>query len=125
MGFREIQFLNKVGNWYSFFREDLLESLSIICEIIVGCENLLPIWEEPPLILQPSVIEPTPFKLNIGVKREIKMPDGSNVRFSLTKLFTRLQDVMLKYAEDDIKSITILLEVRILLFKKILITVID
>ena len=96
-----------------FFREELLDSLNIVYEILAGCENLLPIWDEPPLILEPSVIEPTPFKLNLGIKGEIKMPDGSNVRLSLTKLISRLQDVMLKSAEDDIKSIVVLSEVLI------------
>ncbi|XP_051160943.1 proteasome activator complex subunit 4-like [Leptopilina boulardi] len=86
-------------------RQILHNKLQTIHEIIKGCEILLPVWNESPLILVSSVNGLTELKTKIGINGEITMPDGSNVRLYFVKLLTRFQKVILKSAEDDTKTI--------------------
>lgn len=78
-------------------RHELLTSLTIISVVIDGAGDLLPLpdnnkndtWNMP---------------ITVGIKGEIKMPDGTNVREYLVKIMSELQSVMLKNSEDDTKS---------------------
>lgn len=92
-------------------REDLQKSLSIINSVIIGCKSILPIWNEEQLILKKSVVESSPMILNLGVDGEITMPDGSNVRKNLVGLMCKVQQVMFDHAEDDTKSLILLIQV--------------
>lgn len=73
---------------------------------------MLPVWNESPLILVKSVNGLANYKAKIGVNGEITMPDGGNVRLFFVKLLTRFQQVILKSAEDDTKTIGTLVWVR-------------
>lgn len=94
-----------IENPKSVERQILHNKLQEIHEIIKGCEILLPVWNESPLILVKSVNGLANYKAKIGVNGEITMPDGGNVRLFFVKLLTRFQQVILKSAEDDTKTI--------------------
>lgn len=91
----------------------MLTSLSIVCGIVQGCESVLPVWEEEPLILIKSSLKTVPFKPTLGPREVISMPDGSNVRRYIATLMNNFQKVILMHVEDDTKSLHVLLEVRI------------
>ncbi|XP_074105098.1 proteasome activator complex subunit 4 [Cotesia typhae] len=92
-------------------RQDLLTSLSIIYVTLDGCGDYLPTPpEEITEEMSMSMFIPT-----VGVKDEIKMPDGSNVRKSIAKIMTELQVTMLKNSEDDTKSLFYLVQIWSLL----------
>ncbi|XP_034942579.1 proteasome activator complex subunit 4-like [Chelonus insularis] len=88
-------------------RQDLLTSLNIIYAVLDGCEDYLPI---PPEELTEEALSRM-FIPNVGVKGEIKMPDGTNVRKYMAKIMTELQATMLKTSEDDTKSLNILVHI--------------
>ncbi|XP_012271997.1 proteasome activator complex subunit 4 isoform X2 [Orussus abietinus] len=94
----------------SLTREELLTSLNIVNSIVEGCESLLPIWSEPPVVME-TVLDQKPFLPTLGIKGEIKMPDGSNVRCYLAKVMCTLQDMMLENSEDDVKSLFVLIRI--------------
>ena len=93
-------------------RDELQTTLRVICKILEGCDLLLPIWTESPILIHPfesCVSSITPI---IGNHSEITMPDGSNVKYFLVQIMEALQTVMLKNVEDDTKSLTILRQVK-------------
>ncbi|XP_076659583.1 proteasome activator complex subunit 4A [Halictus rubicundus] len=98
-------------DWKTLSRDELLTSLNIVCSIVQGCESVLPVWEEEPLDLMKSSLKSVPFKPTLGVREVIEMPDGSNVRRYIAKLMSDLQKVILKHAEDDTKSLQVLIEI--------------
>lgn len=88
----------------SITRSELLTTMTIIQAIIEGVSNYLPISDEDLF----NSDQASSFFPDVGVKGEIKMPDGSNVKSSIFKLMTRLQLKMLENSEDDPKSLTVL-----------------
>lgn len=83
--------------------------MSIIYVTLDGCGDYLPTPpEEITEEMSMSMFIPT-----VGVKDEIKMPDGSNVRKSIAKIMTELQVTMLKNSEDDTKSLFYLVQVSL------------
>ncbi|KAG7204017.1 hypothetical protein KM043_001879 [Ampulex compressa] len=92
-------------------RDELFTSLRIVSATIEGCDALLPLWVEPPLVLVESALDTVVLTLTLGVKGEITMPDGSNVRRYLTMLMSDLQKTMLENAEDDTKSLCVLAQI--------------
>ncbi|XP_012258033.2 proteasome activator complex subunit 4B-like [Athalia rosae] len=95
----------------SFSRDELLTNLNIMNAILVGCETFLPIWSEPHIEPLGSSLGSTSFTPTIGVTGEILMPDGSNVRQYLARMMSHLQAHILSEAEDDIKSLSVVIEI--------------
>lgn len=58
----------------------------------------------------------TPNRITLGVKGEVKMPDGSNIRLVLAQTMNRLQKKILECAEDDTKSLFAVIQVRTMVF---------
>ncbi|XP_031825586.1 proteasome activator complex subunit 4A isoform X2 [Nomia melanderi] len=100
-------------DWNTLSRDELLTSLNIVCGIVQGCESVLPIWEEEPLILIKSSLKSVPFKPTLGAREVITMPDGSNVRRCIATLMNNFQKVILMHVEDDTKSLQVLVEIWI------------
>ncbi|XP_043255483.1 proteasome activator complex subunit 4A-like isoform X1 [Colletes gigas] len=98
-------------DWNTLTREELLTSLNIVNSIIQACESVLPLWEEEPLLPVKSSLKWVPFAPTLGTKEEISMPDGSNVRRSMATLASNVQKVILKNAEDDTKSLFVLIKI--------------
>ncbi|XP_054011040.1 proteasome activator complex subunit 4B-like isoform X2 [Hylaeus anthracinus] len=98
-------------DWNTLTREELLTSLNIINSIVQACESVLPVWQEEPLVTVKSSLKWVSFTPTLGKKEEILMPDGSNVRRSITTLMNNVQKVILKNAEDDTKSLFILIKI--------------
>lgn len=92
-----------------FYRQDLLTSLNIIHSILDGCGDYLP----PPAEEITEEMALSTFIPVVGVKGEVKMPDGSNVRQCMLKIMTDLQAAMLKNSEDDTKSLFYLVQVNL------------
>ena len=64
-----------------------------------GCDEVLPIWNEEPILVEPY---------------EIDMPNGQHVRqLYLITLMTTLEEVMLENDKDDITSLQILCQVHL------------
>ncbi|XP_008550347.1 proteasome activator complex subunit 4 [Microplitis demolitor] len=95
----------------SITRQDLLTSLNIIHSILDGCGDYLP----PPAEEITEEMALSTFIPVVGVKGEVKMPDGSNVRQCMLKIMTDLQAAMLKNSEDDTKSLFYLVQIWSLL----------
>ncbi|XP_015588278.1 proteasome activator complex subunit 4B [Cephus cinctus] len=93
------------ANKISLTREELLSSLNVVNSIIGGCTSVLPMWKEPPIELMKSSLPWTPFLPTTGIKGEVQMPDGSNVRKYMARVMSNLQATMLKKSEDDTKSL--------------------
>ncbi|XP_014204670.1 proteasome activator complex subunit 4B [Copidosoma floridanum] len=107
----------ETGN--SLSRDDLERTLRILSYILKGCNGFLPVWSEPPLQMK-RMRDKKVFEAAVGFKGEIKMPDGSNVRYFLARLISRLQEVMMAKVEDDTKSFFQLIVVwQYVLFGKI------
>ncbi|KZC11232.1 Proteasome activator complex subunit 4 [Dufourea novaeangliae] len=98
-------------DWCSLSRDELLTSLNIVNSIIQACESVLPVWKEEPLVLMKSCLKLMPFMPTLGMHEEILMPDGSNVRRHIVRLMDNLQKVILKHAEDDTKSLFVLIQI--------------
>ena len=77
-----------------------------------GCDEVLPIWNEEPILIEPYKMCSIKFQPDIGNRHKIDMPNGQNLRQYLIKLMTTLQEVMLENVEDDIKSLQILCQVH-------------
>uniref|UniRef100_A0A0C9QKU2 PSME4 protein n=1 Tax=Fopius arisanus TaxID=64838 RepID=A0A0C9QKU2_9HYME len=90
----------ETGN--SITRQELRTSLNIIAGIIEGCIAFLPLPEDDTKCSKHELI-PT-----LGVKGEVTMPDGGNVRQELVRVVCSLQEMMLKSSEDDTKSLKVL-----------------
>ncbi|XP_043684421.1 proteasome activator complex subunit 4B-like isoform X1 [Vespula pensylvanica] len=109
---QEIEKLQKYcHDWNSLTREELLTSLNIVSSIVGGCESVLPLWKESPLPVVETSLEWIPFTPTLGITGEIVMPDGSNVRRYMTEILSNLQYVLLKNAEDDTKSLFVLVQI--------------
>ncbi|XP_076235371.1 proteasome activator complex subunit 4A [Calliopsis andreniformis] len=100
-------------NWNSLTRKELLISLNIVSSIVQACEPVLPLWKEEPLDVVNSSLKCSPFTPTLGAKEEVLMPDNSNVRRSIVMLMSNLQKVILKNAEDDTKSLFVLIQIWI------------
>lgn len=87
-------------------------TLRIILNILDGCDSVLPFWNEPAIKIKPYENCTETFNPVNGIKGEIKMPDGGNVRLFTVGLMSDLQEIILKNVEDDTKSLTILQLVR-------------
>ncbi|XP_076166569.1 proteasome activator complex subunit 4 isoform X2 [Ptiloglossa arizonensis] len=98
-------------DWSTLTREELLTSLNIVNSIVQACESVLPVWEEEPLVAKQSSLKWVPFTPTLGMKEEILMPDGSNVRRYMVTLMCNVQKVILKNAEDDTKSLFVLIKI--------------
>lgn len=82
-----------------------MASLNIICSIVRGCESVLPVWTEEPLELIKSCVKwNISITFTCGVKGYVTMPDGSNVRYYLAGIMSKVQQAMLENAEDNTKS---------------------
>ncbi|KAJ1523444.1 hypothetical protein ONE63_001302 [Megalurothrips usitatus] len=100
-------------------KEALAQSLRVI-KAVLECQLLLPFWDEPALPFDVSFVpDSTGFNVETGLKGELKMPDGSNMRLSLIAIMERLQEKLLQNSQDDTHSFTVLVEIwkRLLLFK--------
>lgn len=86
-------------------------TLRIINSIVEGCDSVLPIWSEPPIVTQQFKFCVATFEATLGNEREIKMPNGENVRRFLVQILTALQNIMLQDIEDDTKSLLLLCQV--------------
>ncbi|XP_043271653.1 proteasome activator complex subunit 4B-like [Venturia canescens] len=89
----------------SLTRDELLMSLNIICNALGGSEMLYPIYGDTPSDLDPGILARTSFLPTLGVKGEIRMPDGSNVYECICRTMIDLQEMMLNNFEDDTKSL--------------------
>ncbi|CAL7949711.1 unnamed protein product [Xylocopa violacea] len=96
-------------DWTTLTREELLASLNIVNSIIQGCDSVLPVWEGKPLNLVKSSLEWLPFRPTLGMREEILMPDGSNVKRYIGNLASKLQNVILENTEGDTKSLHVLI----------------
>lgn len=98
-------------------KEALQRSLRIL-RAVLECQLLLPFWDEPALQFdETNVPDQVGFKVETGLRGEITMPDGSNMRHSLIGLMERLQEKLLSSAEDDTISCCVVIEIwRKLLF---------
>ncbi|XP_063231181.1 proteasome activator complex subunit 4-like isoform X2 [Bacillus rossius redtenbacheri] len=95
----------------SLTREELHCSLNIIHSLL-ECKSLLPLWEEEPIHLIRGETPSHPFKLQLPLcDKHVAMPDGGNVRKTVVHAMDRLQEKMLKDAEDDIKSLFVLITI--------------
>ena len=92
-------------------REELQVNLKIIHRILTGCDILLPSFDEPAIEVKHFENSTTTFYPKLGLKGELRMPDGSNVRKYTVQVMEDLQEIMLKNIEDDTKSILILQDV--------------
>ncbi|OXU20844.1 hypothetical protein TSAR_014413 [Trichomalopsis sarcophagae] len=92
-------------------RDDLLITLRLLNSVIEGCDSVLPIWSETPIVNEKYKHCVETFKPIIGNKYQIKMTDGSNVRQFLARLMASLQDKMLEDVPDDTKSFQFLLKI--------------
>ncbi|KAF7991064.1 hypothetical protein HCN44_002626 [Aphidius gifuensis] len=82
-----------------------LLTMTILLALVDGLSNYLPIPNE---YFNNCDDETSTFLPYVGIKGEIKMPDGSNVKKSMVKLLTKLQNKMLENHEDDPKSLAVL-----------------
>lgn len=80
--------------------------------ILLGCETFLPVWSEPEIKLIDSALDSTSFTPALGINGELKMPDGSNVRRYVANILRDLQANILRDAEDDIKSLSVVIQVH-------------
>ncbi|XP_026273148.1 proteasome activator complex subunit 4 [Frankliniella occidentalis] len=98
-------------------KENLQQALRIT-KSVLECQLLLPFWNESPLQFDESfVADLKGFRVETGLKGEITMIDGSNMRHSLIALMERLQEKLLINSEDDTTSCCVLIEIwRKLLF---------
>nr|XP_034177609.1 proteasome activator complex subunit 4-like [Osmia lignaria] len=92
-------------------REELLISLNIVCNIIQGCDSVLPVWKEEPLSLVKSSSKWLPFIPTLGIKEEILMLDNSNVKRYIATLMNKLQSVILKNPEGITKCLRVLIKI--------------
>ena len=69
---------------------------------------MLPFWDEPALELQSHDLNFDKLLLKFGFEGEINMPDGSNVRKSVVKVMSNLQEILLEHVEDDTKSLALI-----------------
>ncbi|PBC33887.1 Proteasome activator complex subunit [Apis cerana cerana] len=99
------------NDWTTLTREELLTSLNIVYSIIEGCDSVLPMCEGKPLNLVKSSLKWLPFRPTLGMKHEILMPDGSNVKYYIGTLVSKLQNVILKNTEGDTKSLFVLIKI--------------
>lgn len=72
--------------------------------------------EGKPLNLVKSSLKWLPFRPTLGMKHEILMPDGSNVKCYIGTLVSKLQNVILKNTEGDTKSLFVLIKVFIYIY---------
>ncbi|KAF7990670.1 hypothetical protein HCN44_000475 [Aphidius gifuensis] len=86
-------------------KSELLTTMTILLALVDGLSNYLPIPNE---YFNNCDDETSTFLPYVGIKGEIKMPDGSNVKKSMVKLLTKLQNKMLENHEDDPKSLAVL-----------------
>ncbi|XP_015120172.1 proteasome activator complex subunit 4 [Diachasma alloeum] len=91
-----------VATGNSISRQELLTSLNIIARIIDGCIAFLPVPEDDSKCIEHEIT------LIVGIKGEVTMPDGGNVREEMVKVLSELQEMMLKSSEDDTKSLKVL-----------------
>ncbi|CAG2057001.1 unnamed protein product [Timema podura] len=101
----ELSTINKyISGDMTLTREELKRSLLIVISLL-ECKSLLPLWDEPPIKLMESYLPTAPFTLTFGPRDKfVTMPDGSNIRKTVADTMHRLQEKMLKDAEDDTKS---------------------
>lgn len=92
-------------------REELLSSLNIVSSILEGCENFLPVSPDTNNDPDDPASAWTSFLPTVGIKGEIRMPDGSNVRCYLSRTMRDLQQVILSNSEDDTKSLFALVRI--------------
>ncbi|XP_063991508.1 proteasome activator complex subunit 4B-like [Diachasmimorpha longicaudata] len=92
-----------VSTGNSISRQELLTSLTIIYRIIEGCISFLPVPQDDSTSIDALEIIPL-----VGIKGEIKMPDGGNVRQEMVKVLSQFQEMMLKSSADDTKSLKVL-----------------
>lgn len=82
---------------------------------MLQCQLLLPFWNEPALPFDDSLVPDwSGLRVETGLKGEITMPDGSNMRSSLVTIMERLQEKLFEKAEDDTMSCCILVDVSTL-----------
>lgn len=93
-------------------RESLQQALRVV-RATLECQFILPFWDEPALEFDECYVpDLSGFKIETGMKGELTMPDGSNLRLSLLPVMERLQAKLLSEAEDDTTSCCTLLEVK-------------
>ncbi|KAL0269474.1 UNVERIFIED_CONTAM: hypothetical protein PYX00_007188 [Menopon gallinae] len=100
-------------------RSELCCSLKVILGILGG-QQVFPLWEEDPICLLDSALKTTTcYPLALGVKGEVHMPDGSNIRKAVVHAMDRLQEKMLTCNEDDTKSLFAIIQIlEVLLLNK-------
>ncbi|XP_065205973.1 proteasome activator complex subunit 4-like isoform X2 [Planococcus citri] len=105
----ELETIDKyVNNEIELSRENLRATLTIIFSLF-SCSTLLDPWrDEPPLKLSESQLPVCPMTLKLGVKRYIRMPDGSNVYKVLMEKMALLQNKLLKESDDTISFILLI-----------------
>lgn len=96
---------------WNYYREELLASLNIIAYVLGGSESFYPVSADTPSDPNSRAAVWTPFLPSTGVKGEITMPDGSNVRDCVCKTMSNLQEMMLSNSEDDTKSLSAIVKV--------------
>lgn len=90
--------------------------LRVVNAILEGLDHVLPVWQEPPIVIKSCGNCTFTIKPITGKDREIKMSNGRNVRSFLINLIAALQVTMLKNDEDDTQSFVLLSQVRRLEF---------
>lgn len=78
---------------------------------VLECQLLLPFWDEPALQFDEVYVpDQVGFKVETGLRGEITMPNGSNMRQSYIALMERLQEKILASCEDDTTSCCVVIE---------------
>lgn len=92
-------------------RDEILRDIEVIGSLL-RCSTFLPNWDTEPLY---ELTEKNYLKIDVYLGYDsvkcVKMPNGENVRLTITKTLSKLQAKMLTQCEDDVKSFKAILAV--------------
>lgn len=90
-------------------REQLQNSLTIICGILVGAGNVLPHFQAEPMALIESQVKLEPLVFKCAVEEQNLTFKGQNLREEVIKTLDSLQAHLLQNQADDHKSLALII----------------
>ncbi|KAL5009261.1 hypothetical protein ScPMuIL_014842 [Solemya velum] len=113
----ELEAISKIPTGTEMPREELLQRLTVITEVLLGAGVALPMWKGEPISIMESMVSLRRFHcVCSNSKHEIKL-DGKNVKTVVIDAVRPLLLHMMSSCEDDIKNLFQLLKIyEILLF---------
>ncbi|XP_077536244.1 proteasome activator complex subunit 4-like [Haemaphysalis longicornis] len=95
-------------------RDEVLRSLNVVLECLVGASTVLPMWPgEPVNLCGAGWISHPACMIRLGVPA-VDFMSGQNVRKVVAGTVRQVMDRILQTQEDDVKSLSLIIKIRIL-----------